>query len=108
MNFENHVELRPSMQHLPETSGLVAECRDLEHATLRADQMASIVLGQAVDSSPGFSQTSNRCDTGKVTVWKPFEDIKVESILSPVGNEPILRCNMIVFLSKLRFRHAIQ
>ena len=51
--------------------------RGLEHETLRVDEiMARILLGQAIDSSPRFCQTSNCCDAGKVSVWKPLEDIK--------------------------------
>ena len=62
------------------------ECPGLEHETLRVDQIvARILLGQAVDSSPRFSQTSNLCDTGKVTVWKSFEDIKCRIHLESRG-----------------------
>jgi hypothetical protein len=49
----------------------------LEHDTSRVDQiMAPHNTGQAFDSSPRFSQTSDRLDTGEVTIWKSLEDIK--------------------------------
>ena len=65
---------------------LVRKSWGLEYETLRVDQIvACVLLGQAVDSSAHFSQTSNRCDAGEVTVWKPFEDIKSRIHLEPRG-----------------------
>jgi len=63
------------------------DCRqDLEHETLRVDQIvARILLGQPVDSPPRFSQTSNRRDTGEVPVWKFLEDIKCRIHLESRG-----------------------
>jgi hypothetical protein len=49
--------------------------------------MARILLGQAIDSSPRFCQTSNCCDAGKVSVWKPLEDIKCRILLEARGEQ---------------------
>src|ERR1700674_3040358 len=55
-----------------------------EHDASRVDQiMAPHNTGQAFDSSPRFSQTPDRRDTGEVTVWKSFEDIKSRIHLEP-------------------------
>jgi hypothetical protein len=60
--------------------------RGLEHETLRMDQIAARILrGQAVDPSPRLCHTSNRCDTGKVTVWKSFKNIKCRIYLESRG-----------------------
>jgi hypothetical protein len=60
--------------------------RALEDKTLRVNQIVTrILLDQAIDSSPRFSQTSNRCNTGKVAVWKPLEDIKCRILLEARG-----------------------
>ena len=56
----------------------------LEHDTSRVDQiMAPHNTGQAFDSSPRFSQTPDRRDTGEVTIWKSSEDIKRRIHLEP-------------------------
>jgi hypothetical protein len=49
----------------------------LEHKTLRVNQIVTrILLCQAIDASPRFCQTSNRCNAGEVTVWKLLVDIE--------------------------------
>src|ERR1700680_5070356 len=56
----------------------------LERDTSRVDQVtAPHNTGQAFDSSPRFSQTSDRRDKNEVTVWKSFEDIKRRIHLEP-------------------------
>jgi hypothetical protein len=81
----------------------------LEHDTSRVDQiMAPHNTGQAFDSSPRFSQTSDRPDTGEVTVWKSLENINVESTLSPAGTECIFGCSMLASFLTLCVQHARQ
>jgi len=68
------------------TESVRQECRSLEHETLRVDQIAARILpGQAVDSSPRLSQTSNLGDTGEGTVRKSSENIKCRIHLEARG-----------------------
>jgi len=77
LGFKEHVETSPFNTIFTADFRAQAERWDLEHDTLSMDQIvAGILLRQAIDSSPRYTQTSNRCDTGKVTVWKAFEYIK--------------------------------